>query len=531
MTFTAVSTLVDTTTTTLAVNPARTGNFYLAEIITTSATVYCNSISGGNCTWTLLTSFKGHNNTAYASVFLGTATATGSANATLAFTGSTSGITVEAVAQQFSSSAGSYALVTSGVLDLVTGTNTWPSLIPGGSGDLYFGFFYNSGTAVNGSTTGFTYTNYLGDGVAYNPGCGSSAVAPVWGDSGSYFGIAVMLAETPSTSLSRPVQAKIPKQKKFPAGLIYGSAVEQLADLYGDTYSNYYGIPQYSPSYSTGRISANYGSTPENPTPGPVFRQATAPARIRVTLPPRGRAASSRSNPVHNPTTGPVFRQAVHPARAVIPQVFSRGRVAGNPGIAVPVPGTPGPVFRQKTYPARIRVTLPPRGRAAGNPGAPLRNPTQGPVFTQAVHPIRAVIPQTFSKGRVGSNPGSLPPVQKAFLPVGLTLTAGNITGGWQYTGPVPLTYPQYLQPGGDLVVNPGEIVNLMGPASGWQYDLTVPPPDGRWVILGGGGDIYGTAEEKAPAKKRPWPAHLPLPFAVIADRIRRRQRREGGTP
>ncbi len=219
MTFTAVSTFVQTTTTTLAVNPTRVGNFYLAEILTDSGTVYCNAITGGNCTWTLLTAFKGHNNACYASVFVGAATATGSANATLAFSGTTPYF--EAVAQQFNSSAGSYALATSGTLDLTTGTNTWPSLIPDGSGTLYFGFFFDTDVATAGSTPGYTYdVNSETDGLAFNPGCGSGPQAPVWADSNHYFGIAVLLTETPSTSQHQPVRAKIPKGKPFPRGRI-----------------------------------------------------------------------------------------------------------------------------------------------------------------------------------------------------------------------------------------------------------------------------------------------------------------------
>ena len=541
MTFTAVSTLVDTATTTLAVNPMRVGNFYLAEIITNSNTVYCNSITGGNCTWTLLTSFKGHNNSTYASVFTGVATATGSANATLAFSGTTP--TFEAVAQQFSSSVGSWALATSGTLDLVTGTNTWPSLTPDGPGNLYFGFFYDSGTATAGSTVGFTYTSYAGDGVAYNPGCGSGAQAPVWGDSGSIFGIAVLLAETPSTSLPRAIQAKIPRQKQFPSGLVYGSAPASLSDQFGSGFGLYFGVPGFSSSYSTGRISANLGTLPENPTAGPVFIQATAPIRARLPQPSRtyfkGRVYSNKGALVRNPATGPAFIRAVKPARAVIPRVFSKGRVSSSPGAPVRNPAA-GPAFRQKTYPARIRPSLPPRGRISlsltsppfipqpgpvfrpfrfpvrvhpvlpprgrvtSNPGGPLRNPLLGPVFRQKPSPAR-VHPVLPPRGRVGFNSGTpvfnptpgpvfyqkTSPV-RAVVPQVFSRGRGysGSPGGpyavipkvYQYIGHVPVYYLDYLDGylKATLYAVPGGEYWIL--VANTRKGLTIPPADGNWI-------------------------------------------------
>ena len=574
MTFTAVSTLVQTTTTTLAVNPTRVGNFYLAEIITNSGTVYCNSITGGNCTWTLLTSFKGHNNSTYASVFTGVATATGSANATLAFSGTTP--TFEAVAQQFSSSAGSFTLATSGTLDLVTGTNTWPSLTPDGPGNLYFGFFYDSGTAVNGSTTGFTYTSYAGDGVAYNPGCGSGAQAPVWGDSGSIFGIAVLLTETPSTSLPRAIQAKIPRQKQFPSGLVYGSAPASLSDQFGSSFGLYFGVPGFSSAYSTGRISANYGSLPQNPNPGPVFRQATQPIRSRLPQPSRtyfkGRVYSNKGAPVRNPTAGPAFFQAVKPARAVIPQVFSKGRIGVSTGAPVRNP-TSGPVFRQKTsparvhpslpprgritlsltsppfipqpgpvfrpfrFPARVHPTLPPRGRMLSNPGGPVRNAAVGPKFRQATSParIRITLPPrgrvAFNQGApvVNATPGPVfyPAVRPIRAPIPQVFSRGRSYPGnpggpyailpkvYQYIGHVPVYYLDYLD---------GYLKTTLYAVPGGEYwilvantrkGLTIPPADGNWIDPNAADPVFEI------------PLHRKL-FLKLREHIHKSRRRSG---
>ena len=376
MTFSAVGSFVQTTTTTLAVNPAKVGNFYLAEVIAYSNTVYCSSISGGNCTWTQLGSkYVGSNHPDYATVFIGKATATGAANATLTFSGATPSF--NAVAQQFSSSAGSWVQDgLQGTEDLATGSATWPSLTPNGPGGLYFGYLYDTGTAVGGSTPGYTYdVDAGGNGLAFNLSCGNGAQAPVWGDAGSAFGVVILLKETPSSSQAGVIRAR---------------------------------LPQYP--VLRGRSSSNPGAPLNNPNPGPVFRPATSPARIRITLPPRGRISFSRRGTVSNPNPGPVFLQAAHPIRAVIPQVFSKGRTGSDPGAPVNNP-SPGPVFRQKTYPARIRTTLPPRGRVGSNKGVGPFIPNPGPVLHPFDFPARARIPQNAPRGRVTSNSGTIPPL------------------------------------------------------------------------------------------------------------------------
>ena len=72
-----------------------------------------------------------------------------------------------------------------------------------------------------------------------------------------------------------------------------------------------------------GRVSSN---------PGTLFIPVITPVvfkpylvRVRPALPPRGRITSSAGTPASNPTTGPVFRQATGPARSRIPQVAARG--------------------------------------------------------------------------------------------------------------------------------------------------------------------------------------------------------------
>ena len=207
---------------------------------------------------------------------------------------------------------------------------------------------------------------------------------------------------------------------------------------------------------------------PSNPGTGPVFRSRTTPVRITPVLPPRGRTGSNPGGPVppppavapfrpaaepararipqnaprgrvyahpgaplRNPGAGPVFRQAVHPVQARFP-LPPRGRIASNPGIPVPPPPVPAKVYPAQG-PARIRITLPPKGRTGSNPGGPVRNPHPGPVFQQAVKPIRAVIPQNAPRGRAGSNSGG--PVQNIpFSRIRVTLDQPYTS--WEAGGP-----------------------------------------------------------------------------------------------
>ena len=163
-------------------------------------------------------------------------------------------------------------------------------------------------------------------------------------------------------------------------------------------------LPQYP--FLKGRVASNPGAV-KNPQPGPIFTQKTYPVKTARPLPPRGRVYGISRGVLGNPQPGPVFRQAIQVLRARTP-LPARGRIGSSPGAVVP-PAVIIP-FRSATTPARIRPSLPPRGRISFNSGAPVRNPQPGPEFTQATSPIRARIPQVYSKGRIGSNPGTVVP-------------------------------------------------------------------------------------------------------------------------
>lgn len=132
-------------------------------------------------------------------------------------------------------------------------------------------------------------------------------------------------------------------------------------------------------------------------------------------------------------------------------------------------------------------------------------------------------------------------------MDIGVGLTAGGLIvwdatlpieadveadpSAWQYIGGVPVSYLQYLAAGGSLTVTPGQTVVAMEEASGWPYDLPVPPADGRWLVLGAGGQLDAVeapgGEMGADLSWDPPPhlAHLPVPFDVIRRRIEAKQR------
>ena len=203
-------------------------------------------------------------------------------------------------------------------------------------------------------------------------------------------------------------------------------------------------FPQLHPR--AGRVEFNSGAPVRNPAPGPVFAQKPFPVQARYPLPPRGRVYSPALQKIIPPSSGPVFIQADQALRAKLPQQpLLRGRVASNSGAPVHNPA-PGPRVYALQGPVRVRLPSfsPVRGRllqprspaaqphpgtripasgagSAGKTASSATSPRQGQLqlrgtssqprpgaaFYQAVQPIRARIPQIFSKGRISSNAGA----------------------------------------------------------------------------------------------------------------------------
>jgi hypothetical protein len=412
----------DSSGTTWTLAPSTVGDLLVVPILTNSATVYATALSSSNASWTLVAHSLDATNTASTSLFLGKVTSATSQTVTITWSGTTPSY-VRGVGHEFSSTVGSWALdVFAGLSS--SGTTTWPSLTPtAGSGELYYGYALNNGTAVVGSTSGYTYNvDSHGNGEAFNAACTSATQTVVWGDGGQKTGIMALVKETGATPF-RPVlvRARIPQARA--RGVYMGTGPK-------DT------------SFGTGQIQWNAGAPVVNPAPGPVFRQKTF---VRACIPQifsKGRVESNPGAPVHNPAPGPVFRQKISPVRYLLPV---RGRIyVTTLKRPLPIPGS-GPSFFPATQALRARMPQQPllRGRIASSSGAPVSNPAPGPVFIQRSFiraqqplprrgicrvikfspaqvryvpsplyplqsPVRAPIPPLQPRaGRVGSNPGA----------------------------------------------------------------------------------------------------------------------------
>lgn len=177
--------------------PAATtiGNLFVLQLINeTDSVTEVSALSSSSAIWTQVgTHFNGTTNTGTVTTFIGKVTSTSAATVTITFAGLTPG-TTQIIGHEFSSTVGSWAFDAQGHIDSA-GTNTWATLTPSGTGELYFGYAENSGVASAGSTSGFTYAlDSNSNGVAWNTNV-SSATAPVWGDSGHTFGGMILIKE------------------------------------------------------------------------------------------------------------------------------------------------------------------------------------------------------------------------------------------------------------------------------------------------------------------------------------------------
>ena len=201
MTFAAVgSALFAANSSTFSLTPGGTGDLILVQVINEdSSSVFASSLSSSNVTWSQMGSTL-----AYApavvttAVFAGKVTSTSNATVTVSWSGSAPS-DIRLAAQEFSSTAGSWALDVQGDVPGGSDVNTWASLTPAANGELYWGFCLDETEAVAGSTSGYTYDvdPAHGNGMAFNPSCPAGvATAPVWGDSDHIFGIMVLVKET-----------------------------------------------------------------------------------------------------------------------------------------------------------------------------------------------------------------------------------------------------------------------------------------------------------------------------------------------
>lgn len=172
--------------------PGAVGNVMYLEVRLPSTSNTITSVSSTNATWTQVAVFAGTTNANHIYLYQGVASSTSSATVSLVLAGSPGTNTIRSGRQEFHSSVGASPLVVATSHLDSSGTNTWPTV--SGSG-LYVGWAYNSGTAVNGSTTGFTYQqDSNGNSFAYDLSATSTS-APVFGDSTQAIGVMAMVVE------------------------------------------------------------------------------------------------------------------------------------------------------------------------------------------------------------------------------------------------------------------------------------------------------------------------------------------------
>ena len=162
------------------------------------------SDSGNLVSWAVVpgtnNSFFGFNNVWYnGNIWLGTVTGIGTTTVTVGYTNGNTEAFTNMTMLEFHSSVGSWHVDTWTWLNS-SGTSTWPSLTATGSGELYFGYAYNSGSSTGGPSTPWVVNNNAdgaSNGSAYNLSY-TSGTSPVFSDSSSVWGPMVLIAEGPA---------------------------------------------------------------------------------------------------------------------------------------------------------------------------------------------------------------------------------------------------------------------------------------------------------------------------------------------
>jgi hypothetical protein len=200
MTIAAVGTIFSATAKTFTLTPAHVGDFILLGVVSETTADYATSVSSSNVTWSVLVSHTTLSTYAVTH-FIGEVTSASSATVTI--TTAAGSPTLRIAGQEFSTTAGYSALTldTSGTVSSTT--NNLPSLTPGhGAGELYWYYGFASGTATNGSTSGYTYQQDAnGNPMVYDASCTSSAQAPTMsGTAAGEYGIAVLIYEAATST-------------------------------------------------------------------------------------------------------------------------------------------------------------------------------------------------------------------------------------------------------------------------------------------------------------------------------------------
>ncbi|MCW2767566.1 MAG: hypothetical protein JWO11_3525 [Nocardioides sp.] len=218
MAITPVGSLRDsyaTSQATLSVTPVNVGDAWLLSVFIVNTSISTTAVSGGGATgWTKVApTTAASNGVGNFELWLGTIGTAGASTITLTYSASITGTDVELDAQEFSSGLGAGTVWAkdgsqAGFNNNASSTTiAYPTLVPAGSGELYFGFMisYAGGTSA-GPTSGYSYfTTSNGDQVAYN-GNISASTSPTSStpSAGISFGDGVLITASVAATASPP---------------------------------------------------------------------------------------------------------------------------------------------------------------------------------------------------------------------------------------------------------------------------------------------------------------------------------------
>ena len=299
-TFSAVGGLIQSLTNTVSINPQNLGDFVLLHVISLG-NAPAASVAGGNCNWQQVgTPFPGTVQSGFTcTLFVGTAIATGAANATVSFTGTPTSVIL--LGQEYYSSTGTIQFIAQKGLDSA-GTNQMPTLTPTAPGQLYACATTDSVTSTGGGTPGYTYnTDTNGNGYAFNPSCTANPQSPVFGDSTHGFGLAVLFSSGTSNPSGPPTPAASP--------LIVSIAAQAGTDPFGNPFPQGLGVEKGNISGTT--LTA--GNTLQVDQNGmAIYNGAPVPANLQLLISPTGGIVTktpiilnqSGGTPIANPSGG-----------------------------------------------------------------------------------------------------------------------------------------------------------------------------------------------------------------------------------
>ena len=149
--------------TTLSITPAAVGDLVIFTIELNSSSITATGVTSTNATnWQRVASQTDATNTRRTEVWTAQATATSAANVTVTFSGSTTGIGTELLADSITGSLGSnssWSVDRSATQTNASSTTVaWPSLTANETGEAYWGYADPANTGVAGATSGFGYT-------------------------------------------------------------------------------------------------------------------------------------------------------------------------------------------------------------------------------------------------------------------------------------------------------------------------------------------------------------------------------------